>query len=103
VVLGTCARECLALEVATGFGGHRVARVPPRVGIERGRPAAITVDRGIEFASRALEPWAYRNRLQLDYTRPGKPNDNNLIGSFDAAVRRECPSQHYFTSLEEAR
>lgn len=41
--------------------------------------------------------------MKLDYTRPGKPTDNGFIESFNAAVRRECLSQHYFSSVIEAR
>jgi putative transposase len=102
-VLDTCTRECVALEVATSFGGHQVAEVLTRVGVERGLPVAITVDNGTEFTSKALDHWAYRNTLKLDYTRPGKPTDNGFIESFNARVRSECLSQHYFASVEEAR
>ena len=102
-VLDTCTRECVALEVAATFGGHQVADVLTRIGIERGLPPVITVDNGTEFTSRALDHWAYKNRLQLDYIRRGKPTDNGFIESFNAAVRRECLSQHYFSTVEEAR
>jgi len=102
-VLDTCTRECVALEVATTFRGSDVAQVLTRVGIERGLPRTITVDNGTEFTSKALDHWAYRNQLKLDYTRPGKPTDNNFIESFNAQVRRECLSQHYFLSIIDAR
>ena len=102
-VLDTCTRECVALEGATSFRGSDVARVLTRVGILRGLPSVITVDNGTEFTSQALDHWAYRNHLQLDYIRPGKPTENGFIESFNAAVRRECLSQHYFSSVEEAR
>jgi putative transposase len=102
-VLDTCTRECLALEVASTFGGQRVADVLTRVGIYRGLSSTITVDNGTEFTSRALDYWAYRNRVKLDYTRPGKPTDNGFIESFNARVRSECLSQHYFSSVEDAR
>jgi putative transposase len=102
-VLDTCTRECVALEVATGFGGHQVAEVLTRVGVQRGLASVITVDHGTEFTSRALDHWAYRNHVQLDYIRPGKPTDNGFIESFNAAVRRECLSQHYFSSVDDAR
>jgi putative transposase len=35
-VLDTCTRECVALEVATGFGGHQVAEVLTRSGSSAG-------------------------------------------------------------------
>ena len=102
-VLDTCTRECVALEAAASFTGQRVAEVLTRVGVERGLPLTITVDNGTEFTSRALDHWAYKNKLKLDYTRPGKPTDNGFIESFNARVRSECLSQHYFSSVEEAR
>jgi putative transposase len=39
---------------------------------------------------------------QLDFSRPGKPTDNATIESFNASVRRECLSQHYFSTLAGA-
>src|SRR5262249_42229926 len=47
--------------------------------------------------------WAYANHVRLDFSRPGKPTDNAFIESFNAQVRRECLSQHYFSSLMDAR
>ena len=41
--------------------------------------------------------------MQLDFSRPGKPTDNATIESFNASVRRECLSQHYFSTLAEAQ
>jgi len=102
-VLDTCTRECVAFEMATSSGGSDVVQARTRVGIQRGLPTTITVDNGTEFTSKALDHWACKNWLKLDYTRPGKPTDNGFIESFNAAVRRECLSQHYFTSVAEAR
>ena len=39
-------------------------------------PTRINVDNGTEFTSKALDHWAYWHRLQLDFSRPGKPVDN---------------------------
>jgi putative transposase len=33
----------------------------------------MEVDHGTEFMSRALEDWAYRRGVQLDFMRPGNP------------------------------
>jgi putative transposase len=80
-----------------------VADVLTRVGILRGLPSVITVDNGTEFTSRALDHWAYRSSVKLDYIRPGKPTEKGFIESFNAAVRRECLSQHYFANVVDAR
>lgn len=56
-----------------------------------------------EFMSRALEDWAYRRGVQLDFTRPGKPTDNGHIESFNGRRRDECLNVHQFVSLADAR
>ena len=96
-------RECVALEGGSHFRGPDVAAILTRVGFTRGLPATINVDNGTEFTSRAFDHWAYTNHVQLDFSRPGKPTDNATIESFNASVRRECLSQHYFSTLAEAQ
>lgn len=66
-------RQSPILEVASSMSGHAVG-----VALDRVLPSAhslrsITVDHGTEFMSRALEDWAYRRGVQLDFIRPGKP------------------------------
>ncbi len=39
-------------------------------------PLRIQVDNGSEFISKALDKWAYDNKVTLDFSRPGKPTDN---------------------------
>jgi putative transposase len=64
---------------------------------------ASTVDHGTEFTSRALDFWAWENKVQLDFTRPGKPTDNGLCESFNGRLRDECLNTHEFESLEQAK
>lgn len=97
-------RECVALVAQPQFRGDDVAAILTQAGRERGAlPTLISVDNGTEFTSRALDHWAYWNKIQLDFSRPGKPTDNAHIESFNATLRRECLSQHWFTDLEDAR
>ena len=67
------------------------------------RPRSITVDHGTEFMSRALEDWAYRRGVQLDFIRPGKPVENAFIESFNGRLRDECLNVHQFTSIADAQ
>jgi putative transposase len=46
--------------------------------------------------------WAYCKKVQLDFSRPGKPTDNAFIESFNGKFRSECLDQQWFLSLEEA-
>ena len=58
---------------------------------------------GTEFSSKALDQWAYWNHVTLDFSRPGKPNDNAFIESFNSRLRDECLNAHWFLSLADAR
>jgi putative transposase len=58
---------------------------------------------GTEFTSKALDHWAYWNKVELNFSRPGKPGDNAHIEAFNSVVRRECLSQHWFLDLEDAQ
>jgi putative transposase len=96
-------RECVALEAAPTFRGTSVAEVLDEVRVARGLPERISVDNGTEFTSKALDHWAYWNGVQLDFSRPGKPTDNPFIEAFNATLRRECLSQHWFLTLVDAQ
>jgi putative transposase len=97
-------RECVVLEVSRSFSGADVARLLSDAGERRGAlPGVIQCDNGTEFTSKALDHWAYWNRVQLDFSRPGKPVDNSVCEASNGSLRRECLSRHWFASLAEAR
>jgi len=54
----------------------------------------IKVDNGSEFISKAMDEWAHRNNVKLDFSRPGKPTDNAFIESFNGRLRQECLNQN---------
>lgn len=96
-------RECLVLEVARGFTAHDVVRLLSRVVVQRGAPTALRWDQGTEFTAEALDQWAYNNRIELDFSRPGKPTDNAFVESFNASVRKGLLNTSWFATLEDAR
>ena len=69
----------------------------------RPAPQAITVDKGGEFVSRAMDAWAYAHDVRLDFIRPGKPIENAFAESFNGKFRDECLNEHWFASVAEAR
>jgi len=83
-------RECPAIEVDTSLGGRRVVGTLERLAETRGLPEAITIDNGPEFAGRALDEWAYRKGVKLNFIRPGKPIENAFAESFNGRLRDEC-------------
>jgi len=102
-IVDDCTRECLAIEVDTSLPGLRVQAMLDRLGDTRGLPHSITVDNGPEFDGKVLDQWAYRSGVQLSFIRPGKPNENAYIESFNGKFRDECLNEHWFISLAHAR
>ncbi len=97
-------RESLAIEVdnlAPGRAGGSCAGPPDRgTGCDSGR------DRARQRAG-ADEPGAgpvgLRARSEAALHRPGKPQQNGFIESFNGRFRDECLNEHWFLSLTDAR
>ena len=102
-VLDTFSRESLAIYVEKSIKGEQVCEELEKIKAARGLPQRIKVDNGPEFISRALDAWAYFNKVRLDYSRPGTPTDNPHIESFNGSFRDECLNMNWFMSLEDAR
>jgi len=96
-------RECPAIEVDTSLGGARVVRVLERLAERHGAPETITIDHGTEFDSTPMDEWAFNRKVTLDFIRPGKPNENAYIESFNGRFRDECLNEHLFETLDHAR
>src|SRR5690242_1644564 len=102
-IVDDCTRECVAIEVDTSITGSRVKAVLERLADLRGLPRSITVDHGPEFEGQVMDAWAYQRGVGLSFIRPGKPNDNAYIESFNGKFRDECLNEHWFISLAHAR
>jgi len=83
--------------------GMKVVAALERVAKRSGYPKMITVDNGSEFASKALDVWAYDHGVKLDFIRPGTPVENAVIESFNGRFRDECLNANVFVSLHDAR
>lgn len=102
-VIDDCTRECVAIEVDTSIGGARVARVLEQLTETRGTPAVIVCDNGPEFTGTALDEWAHRRGVRIQFIRPGKPVENAFVESFNGKFRDECLNEHWFLDLSDAR
>ena len=96
-------RECPAIEVDTSLPGTRVVRVLDRLAETRGLPAEIVLDNGPEMISKALDAWAWRNGVRLNFIEPGKPVQNAFVESFNGRFRDECLNESWFLNLDDAR
>jgi putative transposase len=102
-IVDNVSRVSPAIEVDVSLPGNRVVAVLDRASELYGPPQRIWVDNGPEFISKALDQWAYRHGVRLEFSRPGKPTDNAFVESFNGHFREECLDQHWFQCLEEAR
>jgi len=102
-VLDAYTRECLALEVDTGFASRGVTRVLDEVIAQRGRPQAIRCDNGPELTSRHFLSWSVEWKIELRHIQPGKPTQNAHVESFHGRLREECLRLNWFTNLFDAR
>ena len=97
----TC--ESLAITVGASLKGEDVVNTLLRITAQRGKPQTIKVDNGSEFISKAMDRWAYEHRVELDFSRPGRPTDNAKIEAFNGRFRAECLNAHWFLSLADAQ
>ncbi len=83
--------------------GERVVEVLEGLLAVGQKPVMLSIDNGPAFISKALDAWAHRYGIQLEFSRPGKPTDNAYIEAFNSRFRDECLNQHWFASLEETQ
>lgn len=89
-VVDVFTRECLLTHVGQSIKGTDVVYALEQLCSQRGTPETIRVDNGPEFVSKELDLWAYRCKVKLSFSRPGKPTDNPHIESFNGSFREEC-------------
>ena len=71
-VIDDCTRECLCIEVSTGFSGLYVTRVLERLCQQRGCPETIRSDNGTEFVSTDVQRWAKARGIKWHCIEPGR-------------------------------
>jgi putative transposase len=103
-IVDNYSKKCLSLMVGQSLRGVDVREELSNIALYEGVvPERIQCDNGSEFISREVDHWAYKNKVILDFSRPGKPTDNPYVESFNGKLRDECLSVNWFLSLEDAR
>lgn len=101
-VVDVFTRECVTLYVDFSIPGQSVVRELELAVIERNKfPKSIVIDNGSEFTGRAMDQWAYENKIKLDFIRPGKPQENGFIESFNGKFRESITMNKDRTLLLE--
>lgn len=102
-VVDVFSREGLAIEVGQRLKAEHVVEVLNRLVRQRGAPRYLFADNGSEFTGHLVDLWAYRCKVRIDFSRPGKPTDNAFIETFNGSLRDECLNLHWFETMAEAR
>ncbi|MET3823590.1 putative transposase [Burkholderia sp. PvR073] len=100
-VVDIFSRDALAIEVGKRLHAEDVVSVLNRSVAQRHAPRFLFADNGSEFSGRLLDMWAYHYKVQIDFSRPGKPTDNSFIETFNGSFRDECLNLHWFESLAD--
>lgn len=64
-------REAVAIDAGQRRRGDDVVRTLNRLKSCRGVPKVLLCDHGSAFTSQAMDLWAYRNGVKIDFSRPG--------------------------------
>ena len=83
--------------------GKVVTEFIDRMSMVYGYPKRIRVDNGPEFSSQVFHQWALTRGILIEHIRPGKPQDNAYIESFNGKFRDECLNEHWFLTLQDAQ
>ena len=86
-VVDTRRRHSPVLAAGVRMSGEVVGQVLDRAVNGTPGPRASTVDHGTEFQSWALEDWAYRRSVHLDFIRPGNPVEKAVLESCNGRLR----------------
>ncbi len=86
-------RECLCIHADRSQTGEKVVEHMKRLVAMRGVPESITTDNGSEFAGQAMDVWAHRAGVKLDFIRPVQPVPERLYRELQRPVTGRMP-QH---------
>jgi putative transposase len=101
-VVDTFSRFSPVLDPRFSYRGEDVVQTLETTCAVVGYPKTIRVDQGSEFISRDLDLWAYRYGVTLDFSRPGKPTDTDVVEQLSRLIWLPFP-QPFFVSVALAR
>jgi len=102
-VLDEFTRECLGLLVERSITAAGVVGFLEVLMLQRGVPENVRSDNGPEFVAAAVQQWASREGIALNYIEPGSPWENGHVESFHDKFRDGCLNREVFGNLLEAK
>ena len=80
-------RECLCIEIDFSLPAFRVLRTLDWLIEWRGKLEVIRFDNDSEFISHAMQEWARKHGIRLEYIQLGRPQQNAYVERFNQTVR----------------
>ena len=96
-------REALGIDVDFSLPSERVIRSLEQIIAWRGCPMTIRCDNGPEYISAALQSWASKRGIRIEYIQPGNPQQNAYVERFNRTVRYEWLAQYLFDTVDEVQ
>jgi transposase InsO family protein len=102
-VLDEFTRECLGILVARSITAADVIVFLQRLIRQHGAPENVRSDNGPEFVAAAIQQWAKKEVIKINYIAPGSPWENGHVESFHGKFRDGCLNREVFGSLLEGK
>ena len=96
-------REALGIEADFSLPAERLIRALEQIISWRGKPRVIRCDNGPENISGAVQTWASRQGIRIEYIQPGQPQQNAYIERFNRTVRYDWLAQQLFDTIDEVQ
>ena len=96
-------REALGIEVDFSLPAERLIRTLNQIIGWRGPPKVIRCDNGPENVSGAVQTWASKHGIRIEYIQPGQPQQNAYIERFNRTVRYDWLAQELFDTIDDVQ
>ena len=96
-------REALGIEADLSLPAERLIRTLEQIISWRGKPRVIRCDNGPENVSGAVQTWASKHGIRIEYIQPGQPQQNAYIERFNRTVRYDWLAQELFDTIDEVQ
>ena len=96
-------REALGIEADFSLPAERLIRALEQIISWRGKPTILRCDNGPEKVSGAVQTWASKQGIRIEYLQPGLPKQSAYIERFNRTVRYDWLAQELFDTMDDVQ
>jgi putative transposase len=82
---------------------ERVIRSLEQIIAWRWQSAVLRCANGPEYVSAAMQTWATKRGIRIEFIQPGNPQQNACVERFNRTVRYDRLAQYLFDNLDEVQ